>query len=480
MVLGDIEGKIMQLQARFAGLFRPVDGDTLAVFRIAFGFLMATQAFGKYLGRADLYYDPEAFHFRYPLFEWVRPIPGVPPEIEVGLMGVAAVGIMLGLYFRVSAILFTAIYTHLFFVERSLFNNHFYLIILFGVLLCVTDSHAAFSMDAAGGRVKHPGWRPFWQVAIFRAQIVLVYFFGGIAKLGSDWLHGEPMRQWLLDRSTTHAGGWLLAHPWSAYGFSYSGLLFDLSIGWLLLYRRTRYWALIPLLMFHLMNAYLWKIGVFPWLAIASTVVFFDPGMPRRLLRRIDKSIAEAGIPAAFLPSLRYRRTVIACLAAYLLIQCLLPFRHHFYTHEVNWTETGHLFSWHMKLRDKDCLTEFTVEDPATGQVEFYDKERILEDLSIRQYYIMGIDPLLVLQYAHHLRDRAETAGIEDPIIKARHLVSLNGRPHQHLVDPNVNLAKVTRPLFREPDWIIPLDSQAQMGLYPKNTVAAAGDEGEP
>ncbi|MCC6145342.1 MAG: HTTM domain-containing protein, partial [Candidatus Hydrogenedentes bacterium] len=338
----------MRQSARIlAGLFRPVDADTLAIFRIAFGFLMATQAFGKYMWRAQEYYSPDAFHFRYPHFEWVHPLPGLPPEIEVALTGVAALGIMFGFYFRASAVIFTVAYTHLFLIERSLFNNHYYLIILLGILLIATDSHAAFSYDASRSRVRNPGWCPFWHVALFRAQLVIVYFFGGIAKLGADWLQGEPMRQWLLERSASHVGGAFLAHPWAAWFFSYSGLVFDLSIGFLLLYRPTRYWALIPLLTFHLMNAYLWKIGVFPWLAIASTVVFFDPGMPRRWLRRIDTDIPLAAVPHAQVTSLRHRRAVLTMLLAYLVIQCLLPFRHHFYTHNVNWTETGHMFSWH-------------------------------------------------------------------------------------------------------------------------------------
>lgn len=57
-------------------LFQPVDGESLAVFRILFGTLMiidlqVERAFSK----VDLRWnDPD--ECRFPLFEWIRPLPG--------------------------------------------------------------------------------------------------------------------------------------------------------------------------------------------------------------------------------------------------------------------------------------------------------------------------------------------------------------------------------------------------------------------
>ena len=60
-----------------------------------------------------------------------------------------------------------------------------------------------------------------------------------------------------------------------------------------------------------------------------------------------------------------------------------------------------------------------------------------------------------MLQYVHILRDRLRQEGI-DPIINVDWRCSLNGRPYQQLVSPDVNLAAVER-TWRPATWILPL-----------------------
>ena len=43
-----------------------------------------------------------------------------------------------------------------------------------------------------------PSTIPFWTYFILRFQFCLVYIFGGIAKLNYDWLHGHPVKEWLV------------------------------------------------------------------------------------------------------------------------------------------------------------------------------------------------------------------------------------------------------------------------------------------
>ncbi|MDB6039064.1 MAG: Vitamin K-dependent gamma-carboxylase [Verrucomicrobiales bacterium] len=58
---------------------------------------------------------------------------------------------------------------------------------------------------------------------------------------------------------------------------TYGGLLFDLFIVLFLLWRRTRPCAFIVAIAFHLTNNWLFDIGIFPWLAIVLTSLFFAP-----------------------------------------------------------------------------------------------------------------------------------------------------------------------------------------------------------
>jgi hypothetical protein len=112
--------------------------------------------------------------------------------------------------------------------------------------------------------------------------MAIVYFYGGLAKLNSDWLRGEPMRTWLTEGTSFPVIGPLCTQEWIVYLFSYGGLLFDLLIVPFLLWRRTRLSAFTIALIFHLANAQMFTIGVFPYLAIAATALFFPPSWPRK------------------------------------------------------------------------------------------------------------------------------------------------------------------------------------------------------
>src|SRR6185295_19142266 len=126
---------------------------------------------------------------------------------------------------------------------------------------------------------------------ILRFQVGVVYVFGGIAKLGSDWLiHGEPLRIWLAANAEMPVLGRLFSERWFAIGMSWAGMLFDLSIVPLLSWRRTRPYAYVVACLFHAMTALLFEIGMFPWIMTALATIFFHPSCPRRFIRRVAPS----------------------------------------------------------------------------------------------------------------------------------------------------------------------------------------------
>src|SRR6187401_3066723 len=116
-----------------------------------------------------------------------------------------------------------------------------------------------------------------------RMQVGIPYFFGGIAKLTPDWLQGEPMRMWLIERSHRPFIGPYVHEEWCVYFFVLGGLLLDLFIVPCLLWRRTRALAFLAEAMFHLLNTYLFRIGIFPWLMLGATLIFLPPETIRRL-----------------------------------------------------------------------------------------------------------------------------------------------------------------------------------------------------
>lgn len=412
-----------------------------------------------FIGR---YYIEPHFHFTYELFPFVAPLPGQGMYWLFGAMGLFALGVALGVYYRWAACLFFLGYTYVFLLDKTPYNNHYYLISLLSFLLTLVDAQRWLSLERWRNSIFGPQTVPFWQLFILRAQFFIVYFYGGLAKLNRDWLMGEPMRLWLAERTHYPLLGPFFATETAAYFFSYGGLLFDLSIGFLLLWRRTRLLAFGSLLFFHLMNNWLFSIGIFPFLALAATILFVEPDWPRRLVQKFYQPISASSL-ALPQPACLNAWTP-AFVALYLALQLLIPFRHWLYPGEVSWTEEGHRFAWHMKLRDKESRLELKVINPQTGEIQNVD---LAADLTADQINKMAARPDMILQYVHYLNEKLIQTGLENPIIIAYAWTSLNGRPSQQLIDPRVNLAQVQSHLFAPSPWILPLTTVLPQPTWP-------------
>ena len=157
--------------------------------------------------------------------------------------------------------------------------------------------------------------------------------------------------------------------------------------------------------------------------------------------------------PSPALPLSRGQRLTVALLAVYMAFQLLVPFRHHLYPGEVSWTEEGHQFSWHMKLRSKDASAWFTATDPTTGRSWQIDSRRYLTSWQRNE---MEREPEMILQFAHYLADDLRRQGYERIELRVVAMASLNGRRPQLLIDPTVDLAAQPRNLLPA-SWIVPL-----------------------
>lgn len=430
-------------------LFEPVDPASLAFFRVAFGLILLVGVLRYFLvGKIDEYYVQPRFHFTYYGFEWVRPWPELGMYAHFAVLAIAATLLALGIAYRAAAALFATGFTYVFLLEKARYLNHHYLILLLAWLLVLVPAQRAFSVGSRFGG--GPCAVPYWSLFLLRAQIGLVYFFAGVAKLNGDWLRALPLRMWLPERSGHPLIGELLAQEWVAWAFSYGGLALDLLAWPLLAWRATRRIAFVLLAAFHLTNATLFGIGLFPWIMIAATTLFFAPDWPRRFL-----GSGEALEPLP--PTTRLRRRALATfLTVYLAAQLLIPLRHYLYPGYVSWTEEGHRFAWHMKLRDKEAQATFFVRDPETGERWQVDPNDVLAPW---QAHTMAGRPEMVREFAAHLARSPDRPGrvLE---VRASVYAALNGRTPEPLVDPAVDLARETRGLWHT-DWILPLNAPA-------------------
>lgn len=432
-------------------LFQPVDIASLVVFRIAFGLIMLWEVW-RYdtNGWIEQYFIAPKFYFTYLAFDWVKPWGGDGMYWHFYGLYVLAVFIAIGFAYRLSTVLFFLTFSYIFLLDQARYLNHFYLICLLSFLLILVPAHRAFSVDAWLFKSIRSNVVPTWALWILRFQIGVVYIYAGIAKLNHDWLRGDPMRDWLADRTDFPVIGQWFTEEWMVYGFSYGGLLLDLLVVPFLLWQRTRWLALGVAIIFHFTNHQLFNIGVFPFMMIAATTLFLNPDYPRRV------KLPE---PDFAIPPLHSLRTTafLSLVGVYVLFQLVFPLRHWLYPGNVHWTEEGHRFSWHMKLRDKEGEAHFMLVDTATGTrwevpLEDYLMPHQISDASTR--------PDMIVQLARYLGEvlqEPETGPIEIRVITN---VSLNGRPPQPLVNPEIDLSAEKRS-WRASDWIVPLQEPA-------------------
>ena len=442
-------------------LFDPVDNGWLVYFRIFFGIEMLYTVWIHYDGGRLLWFSEGNFLFKYYGFEWVETWPKEWLNIHYIVMGVLSVLIIVGLFYRISSVLFFFSFTYIFLLDQTLYLNHYYLVCLLSLVMIFIPAHSAFSLDALFRRRLRSRVAPAWSLWLLKIQLGIPYFFGGIAKLNVDWLRGEPMHLWLMER--THIFPWLadfIETKEAAYCFSYGGILYDLLIVPMLLWRRTRLLGYAVTICFHMTNMQLFNIGIFPWLMMLGTLIYFPPHVPRRLLSklvpippvRFPRRAAESALTVR-------QKATLAVIAAFLAFQFLFPFRHWLYPGHVGWTEEGQRFSWHMMLNSKRGFARFYAYEPSSGQRLNLNEIGYLEEMQIEE---MAYYPDMILQFAHFLarqpdlRRELQRREFSTYEIRVESWISLNGRRPQHMIDPNVDLSRQPRTLGAT-SWIVPL-----------------------
>jgi len=433
-------------------IFLPVDVASVVFFRILFGGVMIWWT-STYLlsGWVFDYYIAPGFWFSYPGFEWITPWAGDGMYWHFGALLVLSVFLVLGLFYRATTVLLFFVYLYIFLLDQAHYLNHHYLVALYAFILIWVPAHRGFSLDALMRPKLRIQTTPAWSLWLLRFQMGVVYFFGGISKLNSDWIQGEPMRMILGDRTNFPIIGQWFTEEWMVMAFTYGGMAFDLSIAFLLLWKPTRWFAFAWALAFHLLNANLFNIHIFPWFSLGATMLFFDSSWPRDVLKMLKLKLGKVKpeLDSQFSPS-PIQWAGIVFLGAFVLIQLVLPFRHHLYAGDVRWTAEGAKYSWDMIVHNKEGFGDMRVND-AEAHAEM---QKLMRLLNSRQVAFMLAHPHMLQQFAHFVGDSLKDMGYEDGV-RVNVSVALNGRDPEPIVDPNINLDQEPLNVVPAP-WILP------------------------
>lgn len=407
-----------------------------------------------------LYIEPD-FFFSYYGFEWVQPL-GEWTYLIFVICGLSAIFISLGYKYRLSMITFFLSFTYIELMDKTTYLNHYYFISILSFLMIFLPAHAYYSVDAYKNKQLRSQQIPRWTIDAIKFLLFIVYFYAGLAKLNSDWLfEAMPLQIWLPAKYSIPLLGDLLQQTWTHYAFSWTGALYDLTIPFLLLIRKTRIFAFALVVVFHVLTRVLFPIGMFPYIMIVSALIFFDSGLHNKILDyiskwfNITKSFFDNAAEYSF-PNRWIRKASLGIISVFFVLQLLIPFRYMLYPGELFWTEEGYRFSWRVMLMEKAGYAHFKVVNPENDERFYVDNSRFLTRFQEKQ---MSAQPDFILEYAHHLEDYFQEQGIADPEIYVDSYVALNGRPSQRYVNPEIDLTEI-HPSLKHRTWLLPFDDE--------------------
>ena len=424
-------------------LFKNIDGSALIVFRIFFGFLLACESFGAILTGwvKNVFINPK-FTFSFIGFEWLQPLPSNWMYFYFVIMGLIGLCVMLGYKYRLNIILFTILWSSVYFMQKSSYNNHYYLLILISFLMIFMPANQEKSLDVKFGFTKLKKTIPNWIPILFITIIGIVYFYAAIAKFYPDWLNGTFTRNLLLGTDVPSFLLKLFKQKWFYLFIAYAGILFDLLIIPLLLFKKTRTIALIASLIFHIFNSITLKIGIFPYFALSFALFFYDP-------KRIRKIFFKEQIQVENSEDFYGKNIVKFLIIPFLIIQIILPLRHHFIEGNVLWTEEGHRLSWRMMLREKTGFIRIKITDNEKKETVIYNHHKNLSSKQARQ---LAIKPDFIWQYCQRIKAEFKNKNISI-FIECKN--SVNRGVYLPLIDPNFDMAKAKWNFFEHNEWIL-------------------------
>ena len=433
-------------------LFKHIDNSALIVFRIIFGLLCFLESVGaNFTGWVKhTLVDPD-FTFNFIGFEFLQPLPGNGMYYYYAIMGIFGLLIMVGYKYRFSMFAFTIMWSATYLMQKSSYNNHYYLLMLLSGIMVFLPAHKYASVDVKLNPEIKSYSMPKWCRWVIIIQLFIVYTYASVAKFYPDWLDTSVIKMMMEGKKHYVFVGDFLQQKWLHFALAYGGILFDGLIVPLLLFKPTRKYAFIVSIFFHVFNSFIFQIGIFPYLALAFSLFFFPAEKIQKLFlkKKTCYTAEEIVIP-------KLKTLLIIGFSIYFIIQIGLPLRHHFIEDNVLRTEEGHRLSWRMMLRIKSGQTSYWIENKDSRKRTHIDLNKYL---STKQKRSVSTKPDVMWQFAQRLKQDFKNKG-QDVAVYINCKVSINGKPYKTLINPDIDIANVEWDVFNHSNWILPLKEE--------------------
>lgn len=408
-----------------------VSATNFSLFRFLFGMLMIPEIIYLVPFLHDL--SNSTFVFHYPYLSIIEAYSHTLLAVLEGTALIGAILLALGILARVGALMFLVSFGYLFLIDMSNYNNHYYLWCLLAFLFAVVDTHKSISIiDVIKRRTNKK--MSILNYVPFALMVSIVYFYGAVVKINPDWLEGYPMRIFTTSRN----------YPYPhvlAYVMSYMGILFDGSMAFVLWRKPKAWYVVIPLLVFHLTNYFVFNIGSFPLVMLATWFIYlslstFSFGQLYQLVKNNFRFSA--------------RQLLIALFFAF---QIIFPLRFLLMDGNVAWHRQGYYFSWRMMLNSSEAkYFQFFVDIPDKNYKYAVDFQKLL---TYQQYFYTYNDPYFIWSLAQKLhKDAQKKYGSKQVKVTAKATISLNQHAAKDLINDTVNLAQMPYYLYHNNSFI--------------------------
>ena len=428
-------------------LFKQIDNTGLSLFRVVFGLLITLEAFGAIATGwvRRVFVDPD-FTFNFIGFDFLQVLIGEGMYLYFVLMGILGIFVMLGYKYRIAMFSYAILWTTVYLMQKTSYNNHYYLMVLLCWIMAFLPVNKRYSLDVKFNSSFKSIAVSQWVKWVLVLQVGIVFTYGSIAKWYPDWIHGTAPGVLLQSKSHYYLIGDLLQQKWAHYTLAYFGIIFDLIVIPMLLYKKTRLLGFYLSLFFHLFNSIVFQVGIFPYMSIAFALFFFTS----ETIQKRFKLKKEIYIKNEWVYPKHNKNIPIGIFFLYFVIQLGLPLRHWAIKDDVLWTEEGHRMSWRMMLRSKKGVLKVYTLNQETGEKNRYDYKKIL---SSKQKRAVATKPDLMWQLAQKIKDQEKKAG-NDVKVFFNSKVSVNGGPYFQFTNDTIDIASLDWNPIKHSNWL--------------------------
>lgn len=430
-------------------LLQPVPPLGLAIFRICFGVILLWDVLRIFRINLIESFYPRGIVFPY-VFVKLPLVDETLFKIFLWIMSVACILVVLGIFYRLAIITFTLLLAYIFFLDQTLYNNHIYLIIILGFVMFFLPADSALSFN----KKRSKPFVPHWTYLILKFQLSIVYFYGGLAKLNVFWLSGHLTKEILANKfgelqETSFIYSCLL------FVITYGGIFFDLFIGFLLLKKSTRKFAVPLAVSFNIFNAFVFDdIYIFPFFMISALILFLDQN---ELAKRFSKTKIDISNYNLTNQQSIFRR-LLPFISLYIIWQLCMPLRHYIVDGYTDWTGDYQQFSWRMKIQSRKInKLEFSFID---------DDKKMIYPIELNSHLYqdeilnMINRPQMMVYFAKYLESiTLEKNDIKNYRITCNSDIDFNGIKQLSVFSTDLNLCKIN-PNDNMNKWVLPLNRQ--------------------